>query len=131
MPEDALERVVGKDGASLRVLCNLSGATDIIVAEQGDPETHQRAIRIVGSADQVRYCKAIIRQRVAPEGSPIPQPHVLPGAVEQQAPIIQQQPTMQLQHVVSGADTIVFVPDDSVGRLIGKQGSTIRHIQDL
>lgn len=113
VPNEMVGRIIGKGGATIRIIQNLSGA-HIDVPQECEPGTNMRRIKITGAPSQVAYCITIIRQKTNPndEGTSIPLP-------------AEGDPANPLKVVV------MPVSNEVVGRVIGKGGTTIRQIQDL
>eukprot|EP00038_Savillea_parva_P025554 m.48291 g.48291 ORF g.48291 m.48291 type:complete len:480 (+) comp6977_c0_seq1:856-2295(+) len=109
VPNDHVGRIIGKQGATLRVLQSLS-KTQIDVPAECEPGTNVRHIQIKGDAKGIEYVSQLIQQKCDPAQSG--QPMVLPA----DGRIITK---------------IVTIPDGNVGRVIGRAGETIRQLQDL
>ena len=114
VPNDIVGRIIGKGGATIRSIENISGAHIDIPAEC-EPGSTDRMIKISGTPAQIAYCKAIVQQKVEGGGeSTIPLPQE--GQGDPSNPV---------------ATKIVHCPNDQVGRIIGKAGATIRQMQEL
>jgi len=114
VPDDIVGRIIGKGGATIRSIENISGA-HIDIPPECAPGTTDRMITITGTAAQIAYCKAIVQQKVDGGGeSTIPLPAEGQG-----------DPTNPV------STKIVQCPNDHVGRIIGKGGATIRQMQEL
>jgi far upstream element-binding protein len=90
-------------------LQNLSGA-QIDVPAECEPGTSVRHIQIRGDDQALVYVAELIRQKADPARSE--EPMALPGD----------------GRIVT---KVVGVPDQHVGRIIGRQGETVRQLQDL
>lgn len=107
-------RIIGKEGANINSIQNLSLA-HVTVAPACEEGSTKRKITITGSRSQIEYAIRLIRNKEDETSAPgIPLPEAGQG-----------DPTNQV------TTKTIFVPDEEVGRVIGKGGSTIRHIQDL
>lgn len=109
VPDEHVGRVIGKSGASIRVMQNLSGA-HIDVPQQCEEGTNYRKVKMSGKQFQLDYCRQLIDQKCNPESA--------------DAPIV-------LPSDGSATSRTVQVPNDMVGKIIGKGGATIRQLQDL
>lgn len=109
VPDEHVGRVIGKAGASIRVMQNLSGA-HIDVPQQCEPGTRIRKVKIIGKKSQLDYCRSLILQKCNPEAA---------------------EEAIVLPTDGSATSKIVHVPNDMVGKIIGKGGATIRQLQDL
>ncbi|EGD75849.1 hypothetical protein, variant [Salpingoeca rosetta] len=104
IPDDHVGRVIGRQGSTIRQIQELSGA-HMDIAKECRPGEYQREVTVTGTPAQVEKCEELIRKKVSGES--------LPPA-----------PTR------SANDTIITIPDEMVGRIIGKGGCTIRELQD-
>lgn len=109
VPNEHVGRVIGKSGASIRVLQNLSGA-HIDIPGECEPGTTYRKVSVTGTPKEIAYCRQLIMQKCDPEA---------------------QDSTLPLPEDGKVITKRIEVPDDSVGKIIGKGGATIRQLQDL
>eukprot|EP00043_Microstomoeca_roanoka_P015371 m.153878 g.153878 ORF g.153878 m.153878 type:complete len:554 (+) comp16246_c0_seq1:467-2128(+) len=107
IPNEHVGRVIGRGGSTIRQIQELSGA-HMDIAKECKPGESQREVTITGVITQVDHCEDLIHKKVAGEVLP-PAPSRLP----------------------TGNETVISIPDDMVGRIIGRAGSTIREIQDI
>ena len=74
VPNDMVGRIIGREGATVRIIQNLSGAR-MDIPQDSEPGTNMRKITLVGSPCRILYCKAIIDAKVSNgEDSSIPLP---------------------------------------------------------
>lgn len=104
IPNDHVGRVIGRGGSTIRQIQELSGA-HMDIAKECRPGEYQREVTVTGTQAQIDQCEDLIRKKVAGEN--------LPAA-----------PTR------SGNECVITIPDEMVGRIIGKGGATIRELQD-
>lgn len=109
VPDEHVGRVIGKSGASIRYMQNLSHA-HIDVPQQCEPGTTYRKVKMTGQRKEVDYCRQLILQKCSPDSA--------------DAPIV-------LPEDGSATSRTIQVPNDMVGKIIGKGGATIRQLQDL
>lgn len=99
-------RLIGKDGGNIRQMESASGA-QVNVPGECEPGTTARNITIRGSVESVQYCKQLLEQKVREDGG---NPEAPTGDT---------------------VTKVTYIPNDHVGRVIGRGGTTIRQIQEL
>eukprot|EP01147_Barroeca_monosierra_P006403 gene6403-283_t len=104
IPNDHVGRVIGRQGATIRQIQELSGA-HMDIAKECRPGQNQREVTVSGTPAQVQLCEELIHKKVAGESLPVAQTR-------------------------TGNECLITIPDEMVGRIIGKGGSTIRELQD-
>lgn len=105
VPDEMVGKIIGKLGSTIKQIQDISGA-HMDIAKACEPGVFDRTITITGIPSQIEKCEELIRTKI--DGGNLP---VAPS--------------------VNGiAETVVQIPDDMVGRVIGKGGSTIKEIQD-
>eukprot|EP00052_Salpingoeca_macrocollata_P008704 m.68731 g.68731 ORF g.68731 m.68731 type:complete len:475 (-) comp16725_c0_seq2:171-1595(-) len=113
VPDEHVARAIGKSGQTVRAIQNLSGAF-ITIPQSCEPGTSVRRILIAGTKNQIKYAKVILDIKTRGDDTPLPLPDDAEN--DQANPILRK---------------VVPVPNDQVGRVIGKQGITIRQLQEL
>ena len=108
VPNDMVGKIIGKGGATIRQLQDLSGA-HVDVAKQPLVGEATRRVTLTGSPEQVEKCNNLIQMKLSGEQ--------LPGVQGQAA-------------VMGESEMRVYIPNDMVGKVIGKGGETIRSLQD-
>lgn len=110
-------RIIGRKGQYLRQLKEATGAT-VILPRFSIPGSNSQIFTIMGTADQVSCCEQVLTAKVH-ECCNSANQVTAPVAPFSDAPMFHQQPREA---------TIVLVPNEHVGRVIGKGGN---HIKDL
>lgn len=112
VPDNKVGLIIGKGGATFRQFSEESGAK-INIPKAADPGKDYREITVSGTAEEVLRCEAMILGKVNFRRE-------TPGH-DQSGP------------TSGGGEMVTFklmCPDDKVGILIGKQGSTIRQLHE-
>lgn len=104
VPNEHVGRVIGRGGSTIRHIQDLSGA-HMDIAKECRPGQNVREVEITGTGEQIESCKNFIDMKVRGES--------LPASTSR-----------------SANECIITIPDDMVGRIIGKGGQTIRELQD-
>lgn len=113
IPNKHVGAVIGKGGETIQVLTARSGARIQVRKDaEHNPADPQRPITLIGKKEQVDEARRLVMETVtrAESGEPIEtttQEYRLPGHIEEH----------------------VFIPNDCVGPIIGKSGSTIQMMQ--
>eukprot|EP00049_Salpingoeca_infusionum_P017137 m.351863 g.351863 ORF g.351863 m.351863 type:complete len:450 (-) comp16385_c0_seq1:142-1491(-) len=108
IPDEYVGRIIGKGGSSISMIQNMSG-THVEIPQECVAGTSVRRLTITGpTPEAIERCKTIIQTKIYEAQNPA-------------------------ETAEGGAQNskVTFVPDDQVGRLIGRGGSTIKQIQDL
>lgn len=113
VPDKHIGRVIGKGGQTVRTIQGIS-STHIDIPNECAPGTDVRMVKIRGTLNNISYCRKIIAEYVS-KGEDATMP--LPSENE-------ADPTKPI------TCKTIHVPDEHVGRIIGKGGATVRMIQD-
>jgi predicted RNA-binding protein YlqC (UPF0109 family) len=128
VPMEHVGRIIGRHGQYLRQLKETTGATVTLprFSMNGAPPTHQ-IFTIMGNVDEVDACEGVLRGKLH-ECVTTPPPHAGSGGHsggrrtrDQAAENSGGRPARQA--------FIVEVPNEHVGRVIGKGGAAIRELQ--
>jgi len=125
VPMEHVGRIIGRHGQYLRQLKETTGATVTLprFSMHGAPHTHQ-IFTIMGSVDEVAACESVLRSKLqecvsTPQGSP-GQHSGGQRSRNSAGPAPGKTPRQVL---------LVEVPNEHVGRVIGKGGAAIRDLQ--
>lgn len=108
VPAEHVGRIIGRNGQTIRHLQHQSGAVIDLVKDTRPGDAHQ-LVMVRGHPQSVEVGKTLLAQHLLPreDAAPPRQPHVPFDAFA----------------------VVVRVPDEHVGRVIGKSGAHIREIQ--
>jgi predicted RNA-binding protein YlqC (UPF0109 family) len=114
VPNKHVGAVIGKGGETIQVLTARSGARIQVRKDaEHNPADPDRPITLIGKKEQVDEARRLVMETVTraesgqPMETPLGQEYRLPGHIEEH----------------------VFIPNDCVGPIIGKSGSTIQMMQ--
>ena len=113
VPDRHIGRVIGKGGQTVRTIQGIS-STHIDIPNECAPGTDMRMVKIRGTPNNISYCRKIIAEYVS-KGEDASMPLPSESEVDPTKPITCK---------------TIEVPDEHVGRIIGKGGATVRMIQD-
>ncbi len=57
-------RIIGREGATVRILQNLSGAR-LDIPQESEPGSTVRKVAVIGTPCRILYCKAIIEAKIS------------------------------------------------------------------
>jgi predicted RNA-binding protein YlqC (UPF0109 family) len=109
-------RIIGKQGSVIRELQDKSGAAIHMPKDDQVVGSHGREVTVTSSKEsEVKHCCLLIGLKIVPK-----EEHDRLEAIR--IALEEYQPTVS---------EVVHVPNEHVGRVIGKHGQTIREIQEL
>lgn len=123
VPNQNVGAVIGKGGETMKQLIARSGAKiQVLKDADHNPADPQRPITLTGRKEQVDEARRLIMDTIAraQTSRPVENP---PGVLR---PIEYRPPPAQ---VAGQVEEHVFVPNDCVGPIVGKAGSTIQMMQ--
>lgn len=128
VPMEHVGRIIGRHGQYLRQLKETTGATVTLprFSMHGAPHTHQ-IFTIMGNTNEVASCEMVLRTKVHECMTTSP-PQGSPGSPGQSS----ARRSREMPGSVAGRSKqvlLVEVPNEHVGRVIGKGGSAIRELQ--
>lgn len=111
VPLEHIGRIIGRQGQTIKQLQEITGARMELPRESEEGAAY-RVAKMFGTPDQVEYCKYLLLRKITPreEGG-------LAG------------PDPEKKDFEN--EIIVKIPDEHVGRVIGKFGAHIRDLQDI
>jgi far upstream element-binding protein len=121
VPNDKVGLVIGRAGATIKELEQRSGCRVQITPDslwQGKSEP--RPIQLQGYQYQLDICKSIISEKVQVPADKLSSTQTFQGGTT----------TTPRSYVTTNAnETVVHVPNESVGLVIGKSGQTIKYLE--
>eukprot|EP00041_Stephanoeca_diplocostata_P041972 m.9727 g.9727 ORF g.9727 m.9727 type:complete len:576 (-) comp6988_c0_seq1:1424-3151(-) len=138
VPDDIVGKLIGKQGATIRQLQDMSGA-HVDIAKEAPPGSNMRPVTLTGKIEQVKNVENLIQIKVSGGNLPVgmyPQQMGAMGAMGGMGGMGGMPgaaaPAMGAPGMITVIDNGIktYIPDEFVGKIIGKGGMSIRELQD-
>jgi len=127
IPDSMVGKIIGKGGTTIRQLQEMSKA-HVDVAKACNPGEVDRVVVLTGEPAQVDHCEQLIKLKL--DGGELPPMQGGMDAMGGMAGMLAFGGGQSATPTMSGSDMKIEIPNEMVGRIIGKGGSTIKEIQE-
>jgi len=114
VPAADVGRIIGRNGQNIHELQELTGARISLSTDPADGDV--RRVRITGTREQVQHCHVRLQLKITPR-----EQVARIKALQQEARKYEEPPSK----------AVVNISTVHIGRVIGKRGQTIQHLQEL